>query len=93
MASDKANPRIQYVKSWFFSDGFLEYAIIKLPKTDPIPAPLPPAPTVAAPAPTNFAALISSAAASVAADLLATIEPVDRAGVHTLRGKYDEYCH
>ena len=58
---------------------------MKLPKTDPIPAPLPPAPTVAAPAPTNLAALISSAAASVAADLLATIEPVDTPGLHMLK--------
>jgi len=45
-----------YEKSCCFSDGFLAYPMIKLPKTVPIPAPDPATPTVAAPAPMNLAA-------------------------------------
>merc|ERR1712071_252241 len=56
IASDRANPKIAYEKSCCFNDGFLAYPMIKLPKTVPIPAPLPAAPTVAAPAPINLAA-------------------------------------
>ena len=55
MASDKANPRIAYENNCGFSDGFLAYPMIKLPKTVPIPAPDPATPTVAAPAPMNLA--------------------------------------
>ena len=39
IASHKANPRIAYVKSWPFNDGFLAKPIAKLLKTFPIPAP------------------------------------------------------
>lgn len=41
IASDKAKPRMAYEKSCCFRDGFLAYPIIRLPKTVPIPAPLP----------------------------------------------------
>lgn len=57
MASDIANPNIAYVNNCCFNEGFRAYPIIKLPKTVPIPAPLPAAPIEAAPAPTNFAAV------------------------------------
>jgi len=38
------------------SDGFLAYPMMREPNTDPIPAPDPATPTVAAPAPINLAA-------------------------------------
>ena len=56
MASDKANPKIEYVNSCPLSDGFLAYPMIKAPNTIPIPTPDPATPIVAAPAPINFAA-------------------------------------
>merc|ERR1719412_48274 len=56
MASDRANPRIAYEKSCCFNDGLRAYPIMREPKTDPIPAPDPATPTVAAPAPMNLAA-------------------------------------
>lgn len=39
IASDKANPRMAYVKSCCLHPGFLAYPITKLPNTVPIPAP------------------------------------------------------
>ena len=39
IASDRANPRIAYVKSCCLRPGFLAYPITKLPNTVPIPAP------------------------------------------------------
>lgn len=56
IASDKANPRIAYVKSCCFNEGFREYPVISAPKTIPIPTPDPATPIVAAPAPINLAA-------------------------------------
>merc|ERR1712112_64971 len=56
MASDRANPRIAYEKSCCLSEGFLAYPMMRDPNTDPIPAPDPATPTVAAPAPMNRAA-------------------------------------
>merc|ERR1719361_3233984 len=56
IASDKANPRIAYEKSCCFREGFLAYPMMREPKTEPIPAPDPATPTVAAPAPMNLAA-------------------------------------
>merc|ERR1719347_1408736 len=56
MASDRANPRIAYEKSCCLSEGFLAYPMMRDPNTDPIPAPDPATPTVAAPAPINLAA-------------------------------------
>ena len=56
IASERANPRIAYENNCCFSDGFLAYPMIRDPKTEPIPAPDPATPTVAAPAPINFAA-------------------------------------
>ena len=45
-----------YEKSCCLSEGFLAYPMMRDPKTDPIPAPDPATPTVAAPAPMNLAA-------------------------------------
>ena len=45
-----------YEKSCCLSEGFLAYPMMRDPKTDPIPAPDPATPTVAAPAPINLAA-------------------------------------
>ena len=45
-----------YEKSCCFNDGLRAYPIMREPKTDPIPAPDPATPTVAAPAPMNLAA-------------------------------------
>ena len=42
------------------SEGFLAYPMMSEPKTEPIPAPEPATPTVAAPAPMNLAALSMS---------------------------------
>lgn len=56
MASVKAKPKMAYPNNCCFRDGFLEYPVIKLPKTVPIPAPVPATPTVATPAPINLAA-------------------------------------
>merc|ERR1719376_1612650 len=56
MASDRANPRMAYEKSCCLSEGFLAYPMMREPKTEPIPAPDPATPTVAAPAPRNLAA-------------------------------------
>lgn len=56
MASERAKPKMAYEKSCCFKDGFRAYPIIKEPNTEPIPAPEPATPTVAAPAPMNFAA-------------------------------------
>merc|ERR1719318_1419293 len=56
MASDRANPRMAYEKSCCLRLGFLAYPMMRDPKTDPIPAPDPATPTVAAPAPMNLAA-------------------------------------
>ena len=39
IASDKANPRMAYEKSWAFIEGFLATLIMRLPNTVPIPAP------------------------------------------------------
>ena len=39
IASDKANPRIAYEKICCLREGFLAYAIHRLPNTVPIPAP------------------------------------------------------
>merc|ERR1711915_199665 len=49
-----------YENSCCLRDGFLAYPMIRDPKTDPIPAPEPAAPTVAAPAPMNLAAVSMS---------------------------------
>ena len=56
MASDKANPRMAYEKSCCLREGLRAYPMMSDPKTDPIPAPDPATPTVAAPAPMNLAA-------------------------------------
>merc|ERR1719508_375111 len=56
MASDRAKPRIAYENSCCFRLGFLAYPMMREPKTEPIPAPDPATPTVAAPAPMNLAA-------------------------------------
>lgn len=56
IASERANPRMAYEKSWPLREGFLAKPMIKLPKMLPIPAPEPATPTVAAPAPMNLAA-------------------------------------
>lgn len=56
MASDRAKPRMAYENSCCFKEGFLAYPMISEPNTEPIPAPDPATPTVAAPAPMNFAA-------------------------------------
>merc|ERR1719318_2239696 len=61
MASDRANPRIAYEKSCCLREGVLAYPMMRDPKTDPIPAPDPATPTVAAPAPMNLAAESMSA--------------------------------
>merc|ERR1719318_2428006 len=61
MASDRANPRIAYEKSCCLREGFLAYPMMRDPKTDPIPAPDPATPTVAAPAPMNLVAESMSA--------------------------------
>merc|ERR1719318_1039979 len=61
MASDRANPRMAYEKSCCLREGFLAYPMMRDPKTDPIPAPDPATPTVAAPAPMNLAAESMSA--------------------------------
>ena len=45
-----------YEKSCCFNEGLRAYPIMREPKTDPIPAPDPATPTVAAPAPMNLAA-------------------------------------
>merc|ERR1719151_143851 len=60
MASERANPRMAYENSCCLSEGFLAYPMMSEPKTDPIPAPEPATPTVAAPAPMNLAALSMS---------------------------------
>ena len=57
MASDMAKPKMAYVNNCCLSAGLRAYPIMRLPKTVPIPAPLPAAPMEAAPAPTNFAAV------------------------------------
>ena len=56
MASERANPRMAYEKSCCLREGLRAYPIMRDPKTDPIPAPDPATPTVAAPAPMNLAA-------------------------------------
>lgn len=56
IASVRANPKIEYEKSCFVKDGFRATAVIKEPKTIPIPAPHPARAIVAAPAPITFAA-------------------------------------
>ena len=56
MASERANPRMAYEKSCCLRKGLRAYPIMRDPKTDPIPAPDPATPTVAAPAPMNLAA-------------------------------------
>merc|ERR1719412_3355658 len=61
MASDRANPRIAYENNCCLREGFLAYPMMREPKTDPIPAPEPATPTVAAPAPMNLAAESMSA--------------------------------
>merc|ERR1719309_1763453 len=75
MASDRANPRMAYENSCCFRLGFLAYPMMRDPNTDPIPAPDPATPTVAAPAPMNLAAESMSRLAAVVwrhlADLMA----------------------
>merc|ERR1719318_1621949 len=61
MASDRANPRMAQENSSCLRPGFLAYPMMRAPKTDPIPAPDPATPTVAAPAPMNLAAESMSA--------------------------------
>ena len=39
IASDSANPRMAYENNCAFKPGFLAKPMIKLPNTDPIPAP------------------------------------------------------
>ena len=56
MASDRANPRMAYEKSCCLREGLRAQPMMRDPKTDPIPAPDPATPTVAAPAPMNLAA-------------------------------------
>merc|ERR1719509_746391 len=56
MASESATPRMAEEKSCCFREGFLAYPMMREPKTEPIPAPDPATPTVAAPAPMNLAA-------------------------------------
>merc|ERR1712062_873364 len=56
MASERAKPRMAYENSCCLREGFLAYPMMREPKTDPIPAPEPATPTVAAPAPMNLAA-------------------------------------
>ena len=56
MASERANPRMAYEKSCCLREGLRAYPMMSDPKTDPIPAPDPATPTVAAPAPMNLAA-------------------------------------
>ena len=56
IASDKANPKIAYENNCCFNDGLRAYPMMRDPKTEPIPAPDPATPTVAAPAPINLAA-------------------------------------
>ena len=75
MASDKANPRIAYEKSCCFKEGLRAYPMIKEPKTDPIPAPEPATPTVAAPAPMNLAAESMSFLAEVVVRVRVAIAP------------------
>merc|ERR1719507_1383276 len=52
MASERAKPRMAEENSCCFREGFLAYPM----KREPIPAPDPATPTVAAPAPMNLAA-------------------------------------
>nr|WGO62008.1 ATP synthase F0 subunit c [Fusarium oxysporum] len=54
VASEKANPKIEYENNWFFKDGFLATPIIRHPNTTPIPTPAPARPIVANPAPISF---------------------------------------
>ena len=54
VASEKANPNIEYENNWFFNEGFLATPKIKHPNTTPIPTPAPKTPTVANPAPIIF---------------------------------------
>merc|ERR1719167_1820173 len=56
MASERAKPRMAKENSCCFREGFLAYPMMREPKTEPIPAPDPATPTVAAPAPMNLAA-------------------------------------
>merc|ERR1711934_511978 len=56
MASERAKPRMAEENSCCFREGFLAYPMMREPKTEPIPAPDPATPTVAAPAPMNLAA-------------------------------------
>merc|ERR1712212_773961 len=52
-------------KSCCLREGFLAYPMMREPNTDPIPAPDPAAPTVAAPAPMYLAAMSMSRVAEV----------------------------
>jgi len=54
VASDKANPKIEYVKSWGLKEGFLATPSISAPNTIPIPIPAPINPVVAIPVPNIF---------------------------------------
>merc|ERR1719318_239963 len=95
MASDRANPRIAKEKSCCLREGFLAYPMMRDPKTDPIPAPDPATPTVAAPAPINLAAeSISDLGAEVcmactAEGRMARMAAMERRGETVMRAMAD----
>ena len=76
------SPKMAYEKSCCLREGFLAYPMIRDPKTEPIPAPDPATPTVAAPAPMNLAAESMSC---LAAEVLRRLEACMVAGLTLLQ--------
>merc|ERR1712121_482162 len=93
MASERAKPRMAWENSCCFREGFLAYPMMREPKTEPIPAPDPATPTVAAPAPMNLAAEVDSSweACTVAGRRLRAAA-MERRGETARRAMADMIC-